>query len=524
MNIWLVTIGSSDVQLTSNENWNDWWQEIKKTIYRLRFYPARTIDDDQEVYRLPARVLGIAYDKLSDQVQPYLSFPLLQNFTQELKSREIQVDQIIVLITDQEAIFSDSERESKRCPYWQDTCQLYPILEAYLRQKLPGSIVSSLVLKPQLSEKGLDDWDAVLALVQQEIESLEFEAEPKTVYVSHQAGTPAISSAVQFSSLARFSDRVTFLVSSEQNTRPPEILLSSSYLKGIRKQEAEKLLERHDYAGVKDLISDYLNGEDHIETRILLDAAVQWNFAKFDEFTKELQKLSDQAFVQEMKVRSQHWWWTAYEAAYLAWVRLIKQGNSVEAFFHSFRAVEGAFSNWGKQVFCEYIEIQNDRAFLQPSILEAPIKYFKEAKFKDDKPKNGLAKLQQKLLDLAKKLENTGEKDQKSKGILLAGEDLYILFRSQKPDYKSSKLNRFWNSENGIWEKRNKNFHQLQGLSQDELLKDWEVDNTCDWEKRILMYLNFIAKEDFFQGFESLEAASLMAQVHQELLNAIADL
>ena len=63
----------------------------------------------------------------------------------------------------------------------------------------------------------------------------------------------------------------------------------------------------------------------------------------------------------------------------------------------------------------------------------------KDAKFKQDgTPKNSLAKLKKKLLDLAKRIEQIGEKDQKPKGLLLSGDNLYILFRSQNPDYQES--------------------------------------------------------------------------------------
>ncbi|WP_416672132.1 hypothetical protein [Egbenema bharatensis] len=399
---------------------------------------------------------------------------------------------------------------------------LYPILADYFCQHFPEAEIKPLFLKPQPADKGLDDWDAVLGLAQRKIAGLEFEPEPQTIYVSHQAGTPAISSAVQFSSLAKFGDRVRFLVSSELDTRTPEILPSSSYLKGIRQQEAMTLLDRHDYSGVEVLVRDYLKGNE--ETKTLLNAAIQWNFAKFDEFANEIQKLSSpecQDLIEEVKERSQQWWWTAYEAAYLAWLRL-DQGNTVDAFFHSFRSIEGAFSNWGKKVFYEYVEIENERAFLQPSILESSHDYFKGAKFKQDgTPKNSLAKLKQKLLAMAERIKNVGEKDQRSKGLLLFGDDLYILFRSQKPDYEGENFNRFWNSEDGIGEKRNKNFHQLQGLSQEDLLSDWEVNNPNEWEKQLLTYLNFIAKEDLSKKFEFLEEASLMAKVHQELVSAI---
>lgn len=51
-----------------------------------------------------------------------------------------------------------------------------------------------LYLKPQSTTRGLDNWDQAMILVQQALSSIEFD-EMATIYVSHQAGTPAISSA-----------------------------------------------------------------------------------------------------------------------------------------------------------------------------------------------------------------------------------------------------------------------------------------------------------------------------------------
>jgi hypothetical protein len=59
-NVWIVTTGSSDVQLHSDEAWSDWFYEIKNSIYRLEFEPSRSINEDLQHYRIPARVLGTA--------------------------------------------------------------------------------------------------------------------------------------------------------------------------------------------------------------------------------------------------------------------------------------------------------------------------------------------------------------------------------------------------------------------------------------------------------------------------------
>lgn len=534
--IWIVTTGNSDVKLTSDKGWTDLRTKNNNQLKPCHKKFSNLEKGNDKLWSLPARVIGVVYGDAWDTHQDYFKFPLLEEFTRQLKSKNNNPDRIIILLTNQEKVFLENSEDSRYyrtedSPYWRDTSQLEPILKHYFYREFGDNKIEFIFLEPEIREEGLDNWDSTLKLVQEKFQKIKI-TDNDSVIVSHQASTPAISSAVQFTSLANFGERVNFLISNERDPELTRFLEGSKYLKGIRKKEAETLLERHDYSGVKALISDYIKNDNYAQ--ILLEAAIQWNFAKFDNFANEIQKLSDSKFeslAQKVQERSQYWWWSAYEAAYLALIRL-DQGNTVEAFFHSFRSIEGAFSNWGKKVFSEYINTENDRAFLQPVILEST--YFNNAEFESDgiTPKNSLARLKKKLLELAQKIEKSGDKNQKPKGILLAGDDLYILFRSENPDYKSSNLKRFWNSEDGIGEKRNKNFHQLQGLSENDVFKDWEVSDSREWEQKILKYLNFIAKKDLveksllveFESFKSLEDVSLMKQVHQALEKAIAEI
>jgi len=504
MNVWLVTTGSSDVQLTSDEDWNDWWQEIKKALYRVRFDPTRAIDDDDEPYRLPARVLGIAHDRLPNRVQPHLSFPLLQNFTQALKIKDIQIDQIIVLLSDQENIFPESERETKRCPYWQDTCQLYPILESYFHIDFPDAVVKPLTLKPESIEKGLDDWDAVLELVQKAIESLEFDTKLQTVYVSHQAGTPAISSAVQFASLAKFGDRIKFLVSNEQSTRTSKILESSSYLKGIRKEEAKALLQRYDYSGMRDLLRLTETTETTAHEKLvksLLDAGEQWNFAEFHKFKNKIIRIG------LIENNNFPWWRLGYESAYLALIRL-QQGDTVEALFHSFRAMEGMINTWAEKHFANHIIKKGDQGYRRQ--MGSQIK------------KSISSELPGYINSLSEPNRN---KLNQYGGIGLYGDPLYELFRQARTEWiDDPHVEVVWKTAKG---ERNTLFHSIEGLQPKDVFEAWDV-NVCDdwekdireWEARLCGCLNFIAKEKF----ESLKEASLMAKVHEKLESAIAQL
>ena len=540
MNIWLITTGSSDIQLTNKDDWDTWYREIKRSVYRLPFEPVKTGDDDQERYRLPARVLGIAYGGgFSDSIRPNLVFPLLDNFTQELNHQKIELDQIIVLTSDQDLIFSETDRENKQCPFWQDTCGLYPILENYLNGKFPDTAIRSLILKPQSSNLGLDNWDYVLELVQQEINELAFESELNQIYVSHQAGTPAISSAVQFSSLARFGDRVRFLVSNEQGNQSPDILFSSAYLKGIRKQEAMRLLSRYDYSGIEALLADYFKDNSRVST--LIKAATQWNNAQFDYF---LEILSDYPqFSEDVEIRKNNWWWIAYEEAYLAVIRE-KQENIVEAFFHSFRAFEYIFSAWGTKKLADHIgevEEEGNVPYLMDTFLD-------DSRFLrlSGKSKKSISGIILKLKKMRERSQISSELEQKQIATdAVAGDiekvdlvffNLANLFKSLNyREYKDScpELEIFFGKDN-IRDQRNKIIHQAKGLSIVDLCNYWKVptpENDSDreesvkqWIAKLLKLLNFIAKDDLEEEFLNLEEASLMAQVHQELERAIAAL
>lgn len=528
MNLWIVTTGSSDVQLIDNDDldWDSWWHNIKKFIRRLPFKLTRVVDEDGEPYRLPARVLSIAYYQYPDQIKPHLAFPLLKNFSDKLTKKNISVDQIIVLVSDQTDIFSEDDRETIRCPYWQDTCELYPIVKNYLKEQLPEATVLPLTLKPEASQRGLDDWDAVLDLVDKAFNGLTFATEPETVFVSHQAGTPAISSAVQFCSLAKFGDRVKFLVSNEYNsTLPEKPLEGSNYLRGIRIQEAKALLDSYNYAGLEALIKGYI--EDNEDVKTLLNAAKKWNVAKFDDFCEYLKCHSSFASEVTDKTKESNWWWIAYEEAYLAVIRK-NQDNIVEAFFHSFRAFEYIFAAWSKREFGgdkDHLEEDKGKFFLKKSILSDNNDYFAKAKFKQNgDPKDDLARLKCRIIG--------------NETVLLDFSTIHKLFRACRNEYERNckEIEIFWdqknNKEKNISEKRNSVFHQIQGMSESDLWDFWNITSSQDsneskarlWEKKLVGFLNFIILNDFPEGFATLEEASLMVKVHQELEKAIANL
>lgn len=492
MNIWIVTTGSSDVKLKTDEHWGTLFRKVRSQLYNRQFTPTRPPNtDDDEPFIVPARAMGMVYGtQLTDEYYQDLHFPLLDAFSAKLLEKgRTNPDRIIVILTNQEVVFDDQERTIDKSPYWQDTCTLKPIFERYFREKFPKvQSIDYLELKPKSKDEGLDNWNKALLLVQQVLSSLEFDKNAN-VYVSHQAGTPAISSAVQFDCLAKFDKKVKFLVSNEYEEKLAEkgdFIESSTYLQGMQVQEAKALLKRYDYSGVERILNPYWKDSSDpllVEIRDLLGMAVQWNFAKFEDFGNARGEVA--------KERVNQWWWMGYEAAYLGVVRL-RQGNTVEALFHSFRAVEGLIKEWALDKYQPQIQYSNPKqsttAYIHDVNLPQNLRYWFNANRND-----------------------------RYNSVGLFGKALFTLLEASYPKNQWDKNVDIQVVAGNTIDERNVTFHSLRGLQENDVFKAWNTDNREKWESRVLGCLNFVSN----QNFVSLKSASLMAKVHDELVDAI---
>jgi hypothetical protein len=170
-----------------------------------------------------------------------LVFPLLDGLIKEFQDQEFP-DRVYIILTDQEKLFETSDIKNSPCPFWQDTCTLKPLFEWYFQTKLKLK-PDFITLQPSVNNRGLDHWDQVLTLVTEELTKIQ---QDDVFYISHQASTPAISSAVQFVSIGYFSN-VKFLIVNryyeENNIKTsPEIIPISSYWKQLQIQKAKKLI------------------------------------------------------------------------------------------------------------------------------------------------------------------------------------------------------------------------------------------------------------------------------------------
>ena len=214
MSIWIVTTGNSDIILKHNNSWGKLHNDAidNNKLERWHFSSALPIDNG---YTVPARILGTVYENQSEEdYKNDLEFPLFDTYFQYLTNKNIKIDKIIILLTDQCQIFSDEEqRLNEKSPYWKDTCTLKPLLRWYFKNVKFTCKLEFQTLNPEQIDQGIDNWDATLSLVEAKLTELNIDSNQE-VYVSHQAGTPAISSAVQFITIGKFK-KVQFLVSNE---------------------------------------------------------------------------------------------------------------------------------------------------------------------------------------------------------------------------------------------------------------------------------------------------------------------
>jgi hypothetical protein len=74
--------------------------------------------------------------------------------------------------------------------------------------------------------------------------------------------------------------------------------------------------------------------------------------------------------------------------------------------------------------------------------------------------------------------------------------------------------------DNDLLGARNTLFHNFSGFMEENLFSAWRANNVRDWENKVCSCLNLISGQEF----STLEEASIIPTVHQELETAIAAL
>ncbi|MFO0002444.1 MAG: hypothetical protein ACK559_15045, partial [bacterium] len=169
-------------------------------------------------------------------------------------------------------------------------CTLAPLLKWYFQKPEFNCTPEFQYFIPDGDAAGIDNWDATLSLVETTLTDLNIDTNQE-VYVSHQAGTPAASSAVQFVSIGNFK-KVKFLVANEyfdaedfEIKSKSQIVDSSRYQRSLQIQKAKQLILKGLPAAAKELLIGIVDDQVMKEINEIVDFFnIKSSFVKGKEF------------------------------------------------------------------------------------------------------------------------------------------------------------------------------------------------------------------------------------------------
>lgn len=369
-----------------------------------------------------------------------------------------------------------------------DTLYACELIKAWLEQQKPGMEV--IVIPLGRDGTNPSDFEGMFEWWSQQWEQKITIPTKHKIWMCVKGGVGQSSEAGRISGLSRYSDRIQFFEfeqTPKQNKEGiPSIyhgpFLGKNYLWDRTRQQVEGRLKRFDYVGIQELLKDYQNRQDVQQINALITAGISWNQGQFEDFLAAAMP----CLTQQQKEQSKTFWWQAYEEMYLAVVRL-KQDNTIEAFLHSFRALEALTVQW----IC----------FHYPQLVEVP--------------SQGFIKVKKKItLDTFQRnpdISNLFYPHDQAKTIKLESHvRKAILAVADENLARSEDLKPLWGSAKNL---RDKLSHQILGISALDLFHAWGVTNQNQWEKRMVTCLNLLSE----QRFVSLQQPSLFASLHARI-------
>lgn len=318
------------------------------------------------------------------------------------------------------------------------------------------------------------------------------------IAISPKGGVNQFSEALRVTALSRHEKQVIFYDFVENEDKNSQGIPSEykepqrgiQYLWDLNQREAKAILERYDYAGVQQLLNSYLNQQNSTASKLenLLELAMLWNIADFEKFKRHLKSATARGYVSGDISRVDKWWWSAYEAAYLGQIRF-EQGNTIEALFHSFRAVEGLMSEWTIATYPNHMKQLRDGSLI----------------------------VNKSILNIVPNYRNEFQSSTQSETLKLYGRKLSSFFEIARAEARNH-ADVYAFSEIAT-NRRNQLFHRLLGLQEYQVFAAWDTTDKKSWLTRVLNCLNFISG----QNFRFLSEASFMSKVHKNLFDTITD-
>ncbi len=280
------------------------------------------------------------------------------------------------------------------------------------------------------------------------------------------SGTPAMKSSFSMLQAAGYATNGrVWQVRNPREIREGQSRVFQTDVSSLRKefdlQVLKQFISKYNYSAALDL----LNNSDltiEPEFKMLIQACCDWNQGEFKTFFDKVKPCLKSV---KQKQQADIWWSRSYEQAFMAVVRY-EQGNTTEAMFHSFRAIEGSLYEWAINTFSNDIEQrENKYPLVKESILESLPRL--RARFNEEKNKNRYNKVR------------------------LQGWFLRDILEEAIPETKHNEnFKVYWKSAR---EERNFIAHKLGGVTVAQLFNAWDVKHDIkNLENRLLSCLQFL--------------------------------
>lgn len=473
----VITVGTRDLAFRlEDENWlnigNDRSSDLDSISQQVQVQADLGINEKS--FRAITEYIDSNWEIYKDRVIPIITGALLEK-------RKSDIEKVYIVGTDQEKDVSYREK---------DTIFAAQILGKFIenKYKIPTSISSQgkQGQNPANFEQMFAWWKNFWSHISPEVD------EYTNIILCLKGGVNQSSEAARISVLSRFGESASFydFIENEaknQTGMPSEYTIpfkGTNYLWDRKQKEILSLLDRWDFNGAYELFKPYLKDNcnpQNLRIEKALELGIIWNRADFQGFANKIDN--------EFKNQTKYFWWSPYEAAYLGIVRFY-QGNTIEAFFHTFRAVEGLTIQWARNRYkSPYCTERYPNSY---SLTIAACNSFAELGNLRSEFDNGYLDFYGRKLDL------------------LVGANYAKLNSIFFPDWQVfSTITRNW---------RNRTFHQILKLEEKQLFEAWKTTSSREWQKRVIRCLNYLSD----QTFTCLEKVSLITKVKDGLTTDIA--
>lgn len=480
--ILIATIGTRDMmfQTRSGEWFNIGDDQMRGDIIGEQAEVLEDLGQDLITFRELTRFLLDHLDQYRSRIRPVIMGQLIQE-------KAADISHVYLIGTDQPTTVAERNKDTLNACY---------LLQDWFQQNYPHITIDLISLgtdgtNPSDFEAMFRWWQRVWR------ETIQVSAQ-HPIWLCIKGGVGQTAEAARISGLSLYGDRIQFFDFKQtpyQNRQgiPSDYsgpFQGTSYLWDRTRQQALRLWERYDYAGLKELLNPYFQQDPagFGALPIWVNAGIDWNQGEFKTFFQRVKS----TLPNDQQRRGDTWWWMAFEQAQLAQVRL-RQQHTAEAMLHSFRAVEGAIWEWLLAEYGDYIQHLPRR---YPQLLVSICDRY--------------PRLQSSFIDRA-----TG---QLRESVNLNGYVQQALLESAIPAViRHTDFQSFWSQDNR--DQRNALSHRLGGLTTRDLFLAWGTDirNSEDWQKRIISCLNTITS----QSFKFLDQASLFSFLHGQTQQSI---